>query len=376
MPTVTLYAHRLCHAAATGVGRYVTGLVSSLNTLRSPEINYRVAASRQWGGNRQCSQQVLHPWPPRKVLHLSWAATNHPKVDRAIGYPDLIHVLYPSTPVPCRAPVVYTVHDLMPLRSPQWHSRVDRWLFGRATADLCERAALIVANSRQTAKDMVDILGVDAGRIRVIPLAVDASFFGERDPARVRRVCATQGVSPGQFFVVLGAVSSRKNLSPVLRALRTADFGTHHPKLLVVGPPGRGADQAKAMVEDLGLSDRVRFTGWLPTDVVRDLLPAAAGLLHPSLDEGFGLTPLEAMASGTPAAVSNVGALPEVVGDAGLLLAPSDSSAWADAMTRLFNEPSFAEELRRRGLEHARRFQWTHVAELHLGVHREVLQLA
>lgn len=316
---------------------------------------------------------VLHPWPPRKALHLAWAATNRPRVDRAIGDPDLVHVLYPSTPVPCQARVVYTVHDLMPLHSPEWHSRIDRWLFGRATADLSKRAALIVANSRHTADDIVNTLGVDPDRIRIIPLGVDDTFFDERDPSVCQRVCVNHGVRPNEFFIVLGAVSTRKNLSPIIKALAKAGFGDSDPKLLLVGPLGRGADEVQALVRELGLSDRVRFTGWLPADDVANLLSAAAGLLHPSLDEGFGLTPLEAMASGTPAVVSNVGALPDVVGGAATLLDPFDVPAWGDAMARLINDRSFAEELTLNGRARAHQFRWLRVAEMHAEVHREVL---
>jgi glycosyltransferase involved in cell wall biosynthesis len=373
MPTVTLYAHRLHHVEATGIHHYVDGLVSSIRLLEGRGINYRIAASRQWGSSRRDAMEVLHPWPPRKALHLSWAATNRPRIDRAVGYPDLVHVLYPSSPVPCRAPVIYTVHDLMPLRSPEWHSRVDRWLFGRAADDLSKRAALVIANSRRTADEVVGTLGVASERIRVIPLGVDDAFFAERDPVTLHRTCAMHGVSPGEFFIVLGAVSSRKNLAPVIKALACTTFGDSDPKLLVVGPFGRGADQFQAMARDLGLRDRVKFTGWLPASDVRDLLGAAAGLLHPSLDEGFGMTPLEAMACGTPAVASNVGALPEVVGDSALLLDPFDPDAWRDAMTRLINDRSFGEELRGRGREHAREFRWSRVAEMHADVHREVL---
>ena len=373
MPTVTLYAHRLHQTAATGIHHYVTNLISSIRSLDGPGINYRVAASRQWRGSRHDTMDVLRPWPPRKALHLSWAVANRPRVDRAIGDPDLVHVLYPSSPVPCRAQIIYTVHDLMPLRSAEWHSLTDRWLFGRAAADLSKRAALIVANSRQTADDIVKVLGVASDRIRVIPLGVDDGFFENRDPIVVTRTCAEHGVSPGEFFIVLGAVSSRKNLVPVIKALAIASKPDSDPKLLIVGPPGRGADQAHAMVQELELSDRVRFTGWLPANELRNLLSAAAGLLHPSLDEGFGTTPLEAMASGTPAVASNVGALPEVVGAAALLLDPFDPAAGGDAMTRLIDDRSFGEELRRRGREHVRNFRWNRVAEMHADVHREVL---
>jgi glycosyltransferase involved in cell wall biosynthesis len=253
---------------------------------------------------------------------------------------------------------------------------MDRWLFKRAVSDIRERATLIVANSERTAGDVCETLELGRDRIRVIPLGVDTDFFTQKEPDRVRDICNRFGVEPGRFLMVLGTVSTRKNVQTILNALSTNALAAHVPEVLVVGPPGRGVEEIESNIVRLGLSGAVKLTGWLHSNEVQHLLSAACGLLHPSLDEGFGLTPLEAMASGTPALVAKVGAVPEVVGDAAVLLDPFDPSAWADAIIRVLNDRAFADELRNRGLKRSARFTWARAAERHIDVYREALRLS
>jgi alpha-1,3-rhamnosyl/mannosyltransferase len=160
----------------------------------------------------------------------------------------------------------------------------------------------------------------------------------------------------------------------VLRALARVDpavLGT--PALLVVGPPGKGADRIEAEVARLSLSQRVRFAGFVPDDDLPVLVGASLALVHPSRDEGFGMTPIEAMAAGVPAVASSVGSLPEVAGAAAVLVDPEDVDGWAAAITRLATDPGHRAEVVKAGDRHQARFTWRRAAADTLAVHDEVL---
>ncbi|PZR78667.1 MAG: hypothetical protein DLM65_12340 [Candidatus Aeolococcus gillhamiae] len=312
---------------------------------------------------------------PRKALHVSWACLGRPRIDRVLGHPDLIHVLSPAVRVPCRTRVVYTVHDLMPITSPTWYTPKQRWLFGRAITEAASRAALLIADSQRTADQVTARLGVHPSRIRVVHLAVDQGFFSASDAGEIQRVCASNGVEPGRYLVAVGAVSSRKNLRVVIEALAQLGHGSSPIKLLAVGPEGLGYQETHALVRERHLEDVVRFTGWLPIEDVRLLLSGAAALVHPSVDEGFGMPPLEAMASGVPAIVSDAGSLPEVTGSAAILVDPHDAEGWAAAIRQVADDNALRTDLVARGRAHVADFSWDRVAAETIAVHRAALSL-
>jgi glycosyltransferase involved in cell wall biosynthesis len=144
---------------------------------------------------------------------------------------------------------------------------------------------------------------------------------------------------------------------------------------VAAGPPGLGSDDTIQLVRRLGLEDSVRFTGYIDHEDLAPLIAGAAGLVHPAADEGFGMVPLEGMACGIPTAVSNAGALPEVVGDAALLIDPHDSTQWADAIARLLGDDGLRADLIERGRARAQLFTWPRAALETIAVHREVLHV-
>jgi glycosyltransferase involved in cell wall biosynthesis len=167
-------------------------------------------------------------------------------------------------------------------------------------------------------------------------------------------------------------VSLRKNLTTVLRAL--AEAGDHlRLPILLAGPAGRGAGAVQAEVQRLGLADRVIVSGWLEERELAALVASATALLHPATHEGFGLPPLEAMAAGTPVVAASGGAVPEVVGDAAILLDPDDTELWADAMIRLSGDVDLATTLCTKGLVRSAKYTWERTAAETLSVHQHVL---
>lgn len=373
-PTVVLYGHRLQDPSGTGITRYTRELTAALARVERSPYHYEMAGSPEGQGPTGLPSDLTyrHPPGPRRVLHTAWAALGHPKVDRFIGRPALLHVLYPSTPVPSSAAIVYTIHDLMPLRHPDWFARYERWGFTQATNDAARRANAVIAVSTVVAAEIESRLNVAAERVHVVHPGVASSFTTPQSPEVIERVCRRHGVRPGQYLLVLGAVSTRKNLLTVIEAVAAGHRGPTLP-LVAVGPMGAGGQAVVDLVSRRHLSDLVRLTGWLPSADVVALLQGARGLLHPSVEEGFGMTPLEAMACGVPSAVSRGGSLPEVVGDASILVDTLDPDSWNDAMCSLVGDESLRSSLVDKGWERAAAFTWERAARQTETVYRSVL---
>jgi alpha-1,3-rhamnosyl/mannosyltransferase len=373
---VVLYAHRLGAAAPTGIGRYVAQLTSALHE-GAPDLRFAVCSTREterptWvppgveirrvGGNRQAVQ-------------LSWALLGRPKLERRVATGDLVHFMSPSVPVPTRRPFVCTVHDLMPITHGGWFTAKERWLARLALRQMVDGAHCIITDSMHVADDIVDRLGVERSRLAVVHPGV-TSAFSATGAVDADSICARYGVRPGNFFIYVGSVDRRKNLSPLLRAMALASTRRGRLRLLIVGPRGHGAHEVDAEVARLGLGEMVRLAGYVSDTELAVLVASAVALVHPSSFEGFGLTPLEAMAAGTATAVSGHGALPEVVGDAALVVDQDNAEGWAVALARLADDEDLRADLRIRGRARAAGFSWANAAQATAAVYRRVLSSA
>ena len=367
---VALVAHRLAARSATGVGRYYQEIIRGVAaTTPRPVV---VATTREREAPGPLPDGVRHQVipGPRKLVTLGWAAAHRPRVDRPLGRPGLVHALHAWAPVPTVAPLVVTIHDVMPLRHPDWYGRVERWSFRRAIDHAADHAALVVTDSATEAANLLAQTRLDAQRIRVVPLGVGDEFRARPALAVREAVCDRHGVRPGRYLVAVGAVSTRKNLLVVLEALARLPGG---PGLLVVGPRGHGAEAVEAQARARHLEDRVRFTGYVDREDVPVLVGSSLALVHPSRDEGFGLTPLEAMATGVPALVADRGSLPEVVGDAAVLLDADDPEAWAAAIERVADDPEHRASLIAAGTRHQAAFTWARTGAATVSLYDELL---
>ncbi|MBV8691344.1 MAG: glycosyltransferase family 4 protein [Actinobacteria bacterium] len=370
-PRVALVAHRYASHLQSGIPRYVAELCRVMSADPACE-GYALITPPERGDTSGCGLPVEHLRGPRRVVQLGWHAAGRPALEQLVAPAALVHVLYPFAPVPTRAPLIATVHDLLPLRHPEWFGRVNAAKFRRATDVMVRDATHVITDSASVSAQVQESLAVDPDRITVVPLGV-APAFRERvaEPVRLE-MCARHGVTPGRFFIAVGYVSLRKNLLTILRALAVAGGHLRLP-LLLAGPAGRGAGDVQREVERLGLQGRVIVTGWLAEQELASLVASATALLHPATHEGFGLPPLEAMAAGTPVVASTGGAVPEVVGRAGLLLDHEDVDGWADAMVRLAGDGDLVTTLRTKGLVQSAPYTWERTAAETLAVHRRVL---
>jgi glycosyltransferase involved in cell wall biosynthesis len=287
---------------------------------------------------------------------------------------DLFHaphyVLPPFTP--CRS--VVTIHDCIHLRFPQYlPSR-----FGYAYARLSlwaatHRADRILTVSEASKRDILRYFRVPEQKIHVIPNAIDERFNQPPAAADIERVKERYQLND-PFVLYAGNIKPHKNLERLIEAFHMFRRpGLEHVKLLIIGDEISKYATLRRAVHRLKLHKHVRFFGFVPHQTLAVLYRLAAVFVFPSLYEGFGLPPLEAMASGAPVITSNVSSLPEVVGDAALLIDPYDSEALADAMRRVLSDDTLRLELRERGLVRARHFSWDRsVRQVH-EIYQEVL---
>jgi len=268
----------------------------------------------------------------------------------------VLHTQY-VVPPGFRGAAVVTVHDLSFEHHPEWMARHDRVLFRTLVPRAVRRAAKVLTVSETTRRDLVERYGVPAERVVVTHNGVDPRF--RPDGARVDR---------DAFLLFVGALHPRKGLLTALEAMARLP---EVPPLVVVGPPKHGASAVEAAVSRLGLEGRVELTGHVGHDELAALYRSAEAFVFPSLFEGFGLPVVEAMASGTPVVTTTAGSLPEVAGDAAVLVPPGDPEALAAGIeTALRDGPS----LRTAGLANAARFRWADLAARTADVYREVLR--
>ena len=285
--------------------------------------------------------------------------------------PRLLHSLDHVAPSfgPWRS--VVTVHDVAFLLYPQTHTQASRAYYARA-GESARRAQRVIAVSQRTAADSVRLLGVDPARLRVVHQAPSSVYY-PRPAARLAPVAERLGFDPSRpYLLIVGTLEPRKNVTLALEALVEL---RHHidVDLLVVGARGWLDESVRRAHARSGAGAAARFLGQVDDDDLAVLYSHAAVFLFPSLYEGFGLPPLEAMACGTPVISSNAGPMPETLGDAALLLAPREPRLWADAIERVLSEPTLAMDLRERGSARAALFSWERTARATRAVYREAL---
>jgi glycosyltransferase involved in cell wall biosynthesis len=275
---------------------------------------------------------------------LRWTQTQLPKIHRTLKA-KLVFSPLPEAPLWNRCRSVVMVHDLIPLRFPNWRSPLT--IYAKYYVPLVLHQALhIVCNSQATANDIVDFYGISADKITPIPLAHQADHFRWLD------------LPTSNYFVYLGRQDPYKNLHRVLDAFAALPRCQDYELWLVGSTDPRFAPDLAAHAEALGIAAQVKFLDYVPYTELPQVLNRAIALLFPSLWEGFGFPVLEAMACGTPVITSDRSAMPEVAGEAALLVNPEDIGAIAHAMQRLIAEPDVRSHLRTAGLARARQFSW------------------
>lgn len=289
---------------------------------------------------------------------------------------DLLHSPYFASPLIPNVPTVVTIHDIIPLILPNYGQAAHVRAYMKLVSAAAKRANAILTVSEASKKDIVRVLGIPPERIHVTYNATDSSLRPICDRSALEWVRDSYGIA-GDFLLYFGGFDQRKNVERILLAYRSARESFDHPCQLVlagslslVGHPLY--PDPRLMILRLGLEGQVIVTGRISEEEKPALYSAARAFVFPSLYEGFGMPVLEAMACGTPVITSNVSSLPEVAGNAVLLVDPTRVDAIAEAMVRLVNDAGLQEELHRKGLERASQFSWEASAAKTLEVYKQV----
>jgi glycosyltransferase involved in cell wall biosynthesis len=361
------------HSVGTGLGgneSYATNLIEALAEI-DPNNSYTLYVTR-----REAVARFSNRWPNFSVratlphtpliripLTLSAELRRNPV--------DVLHVQFTAPPLsPC--PVVVSIHDLSFEHLPQtfkWRSRKQLRITVRRSA---REAAQVIALSKHARQDLIETYGLPPEKVTAIPLAAADHFRPINDDEELQRVRQTYGIV-GEYILSVGAIQPRKNLSRLVEAysrLRRATPEGNLPKLVLAGKCSWLYEETLRIIRELQVSDSVILTGYVPDSDLPGLYSGALCFVYPSYFEGFGLPPLEAMKCGVPVIVGNQTSLPEVVGDAGLLVDPFDAEAIAGAIDRVIHDSNLRAELGRKGLAHAQLFDWRETARQTLQVYQ------
>lgn len=351
-----------------GIGRYVTNLARELVALLAPDERLTLLYDPAHPLALPLSDAVQGL--PVNVSPFSvqqqWVIPRLLRQYKA----DLYHSAYYLMPYHTGTPVVLTLYDLIPILFPAHSTLRARLLFRWATGLALRAAQHCLAISEATRRDVLAHFRIDPARVTAIPLAADP-MFAPQPPESVTAL-RTRLNLPQRFILYLGSNKPHKNLPRLIEAL--ARMAESTASLVIAGAWLPQHPEARQRATALGVDDRTLWLGPV-SGVDQPALYAAATLfVFPSLYEGFGLPPLEALACGTPVICANTSSLPEAVGDAALLVEPMDVDALAAALDRVWSDVGLQQTMRDKGLERARRFSWSASASQTLAVYRAVLE--
>jgi len=370
--TFGLDASRAARAHRTGTEIYSLELIKALAKLATPQRQFRLYTPHlpqhtDWPSSAYIETRVI-PWP-RLWTHLRLAAELQRQPPTALFVPA--HVL----PLHCPVPAIVTVHDLGYLHYPEAHRRFDRWYLDWTTRRHTRVAHHLIADSEATKNDLVNFYGAKPDQISVVYLGRDETLARVNDSQMIAATKVKYGIAD-DYLLYLGTLQPRKNLVRLVDAfhMAIASRSSEALKLVIAGQQGWLYADIFAKVQRLGLADRVIFPGYVAAADKAALLSGALAYVFPSLYEGFGLPVLEAMACGAPVLTSQVSSLPEVAGQAALLVDPHDTTQIANGLRQLVDNSDLRKRLIAQGYDQIQQFSWSKAAVQVLEILEEVVR--
>ena len=299
------------------------------------------------------------------VEKLVWEQYTGPAAARKAGV-DVFHVPYFAPPYFPRTPTVVTIHDVIPLRLPLYRAGAGVNAYMKLVARAAHKATLVITVSQHAKQDMIDVLHLPADRIRVIYEAAGDEYHPITDEAKLAEARRCYGVG-SRYIFYLGGLDARKNVPQLVRAFAQVyrRLGDPNLQLLIAGNPDKQSGplfpDPRPVAADLGMTGQIVYR-FIEEEDKSAIYSGATVFVFPSLYEGFGLDPLEAMSCGAPVICSNRTSLPEVVGDAAISLNPDDTHAMVEAMCDVLTKSDLRADLQQRSLQRATRFNWRKTA--------------
>ena len=352
----------------SGVGYYTARLMESLADGAGEGIVRRLVVLSNRPVPVQENERVQVYGRRRFAVRSVWMQLVLPRILRDVR-PDLVHFTNYLAPLAGRVPYLVSFHDMSLSLLPQYHTLKKRVLTSSLIPAVARGARMILTPSESTRRDVVRLLRVDPGRVRVIPYAAGPSF--RPVPLAPERLEATHGIRT-PYFLYVGTLEPRKNLARALRAFASVADALPGCRFVIVGQRGWRYDEVLREAAHPALRDRVDLLGYVPEESLPELYAHALALVYPSLYEGFGLPVVESMACGTPVLTSRSSSLAEIAEGAALLADPTDEKALADALHALATDEGLRASLRARGLERARAFSWQRTGRETVEAYQEV----
>jgi len=363
-----------------GIGRYTRNLIRAVAE-QDAENRYTLFVAGGWGQG-----DGLGDWPGNfcvravpfsdRLLNILWQRLRIPlPIQLVTGRLDLFHSPDFVLPFVGRTPALLTVHDLSFLRVPQYFVPGFRAYLERAVSRGVSRAQHILADSKSTLSDLVELMGVPRDKISVVYPGVERRFSRIEDAQVLARVSDRYSL-PQRFVLGLSTLQPRKNFEGLIEAFRILLAGaserqeTANLHLVICGGLGWMWEELEGRVAQHGLGDRIHFAGFVHDEDLPALYSLASVFAFPSWYEGFGLPVLEAMACGTPVVAANNSSLPEVVGEGGLMVDAANPEELAAAIQRILVDRNLREDLTAAGKAHAARYTWHQAAASLLGIYK------
>jgi alpha-1,3-rhamnosyl/mannosyltransferase len=362
----------------SGVGQYTLHLGQSLGTLLGPENVFWFGKDFRQKNDPYSNQNgsvFFHQiqYGMKKVLRKIPGSTTYVHVWRNHQFQSFTQRLKPSLYHETKYALfdfedgltLTTIYDLSFFRHPEWHP-IDRVKhFENFCLKKLSQVEAIITISEFSRKEISDLLTIDPTKIHVTPLGIDTSFHPERD--------RFEGL-PSQYILFLGNLEPRKNLPRLMAAYQSLPQSLRRGyPLVIAGAKGWGTEEVKKTLLSFRRDEKPIFTGYIPQSLLPSLYRGASLFVYPSLYEGFGLPVLEAMASGVPVIASDSTSLPEVVGDAGVLVNPYDVDDLKEAMVELLEDEKKRLEMAEKGIARAKLFSWEKCARETITVYEKVL---
>jgi len=348
----------------SGVENYILHLLDHMLKLdrdNSYILFYNSFQEKALGDFHFVNSQIIKTRIPNKLLNLG-LKTGKISFERLIGDFDVLFMPNPNQfNISPKARLVVTAHDLSPIVTPEYYDLKRRlWHRFLNYKKIFQRADAIASVSDYTRQDLIRLLGVRPEKITTIYPGVDTQIFNPSISETSLREVRNKYSLPGDYMLFLNTLEPRKNLSNLIKAFDALDNETF---LVVAGKPGWKYRSLFHQIKNSKKHNRIKYLGYVKEEHKPALIRMSRFLVYPSLYEGFGFQPLEAAASGRVSVVSNVTSLPEVLGDAAMLVNPQDPESLRKAFVLLLNDPELVESLSKKALQKAKGFAWAEAAK-------------